>query len=737
MATFTNITPEWATGDIITKERLNNIQNRINQLGQFANGLNFISSTSANTSGSGTYIATTAYVDSKATDLNNKINSLDSSITNSSDIKTIDTLTQTDGKVTGITFKDIGKANNSTYGVVKVGTNLTSNDGIISLVASPSIAGNFTAGGTLSVTGTSTLTGAVTLQNNLSVTGTSTLTGAATLGSNLSVAGTSTLTGAVTLGNNLSIAGTATFNNTLTVTNNQATTLNGTLEVNKTTTLKDDLTHPLGYYTVTIGQETRRYNCPDKTFSGNYKNITLGAMSEGLEDETADILSRSSEITLSGASTTINTLTNTINGITTISNLMANKLIVGNNNNIISNNSLIVGINCEASGDSSFAHGYSAQAKGQFSIASGWDVQANGKYTIALGYMNERDTLFQEWQANTEYAVDDKVCRILADNIPYGYICIEAHTSTAEFESEYWADIPCTSNYALMFGNGYIENNIDYYKNILTLDWDGQLSSNILKAQKKLLITNIGSTESDIIELATTQATISSTPTVLRMLTANGDEYINGNLNASGLMIGQATTVNNTTVYSIAQFTSNEILLKKPLIMEDLSTFNYGIDLSSTTGRKVHLRLSESSDDLIFKLDISASTLLAYDFVTDVYGTIRSMETFIAKQDSVFGTENANSACNVQCTNKCTGTCTGTCTGSCTGQCGNNCKNACGGISMAGRPTTPDEDDIPHYSGSTTFFVPLTFKKSGEQDIELNYDNVQALLQLISQSGGE
>ena len=62
------ITEEWSTGDIISSSRLNGIQNTINNVIDFVNDINFIS-TSNSTSASGKQVATTQYVQQVADDL--------------------------------------------------------------------------------------------------------------------------------------------------------------------------------------------------------------------------------------------------------------------------------------------------------------------------------------------------------------------------------------------------------------------------------------------------------------------------------------------------------------------------------------------------------------------------------------------------------------------------------------------------------------------------------------------
>ena len=367
-----NYTPHgWVKGNVLTAELLNASENALKEVVDRVNGKTGEGNLDPSSS-----IATQQYVI-------NAINALDFDYENTDNLKTISTINQANGQIQSVTCQDIGKANGegneATFGIVKAGTNLSANNGILSVIDNPTFNTKIQVGTITSPTdqNASIFYTPATFNRSATFNSTSTFNNdittaankATTLGGTLTVTGTSTFNNTLTvngnyetsLGGALSVTGNSTLNGTLTVANNQSTTLNGTLEVKKATTFKDDLIHPLGYYTVTIGQETQRYNCPDKTFSGNYKNITLGAMSEGLEGETADILSRSSEIILAGASTTINTLTNIINGTTTISNLIATTatattltattLNVTNINNGItllkSNNSYFLGIDVD------------------------------------------------------------------------------------------------------------------------------------------------------------------------------------------------------------------------------------------------------------------------------------------------------------------------------------------------------------------------------------------------------
>lgn len=539
----------WSKGDVLTAEKLNNIENALNITVQKINGK--VKDSEGNT--------TSTLIDAEKlasiADIDEKINALDVATNTGTTIQTITSITEANGKIS-TQYSDIAKATSSSLGLIQVNTNknLTINEnGILGVNDSPQFKNLIiTDSQTTDTNDFSIIFGKGTFQA---------LTNSIQLGADLLVTPHENTqppeeSDLVPFMSQININGIASVSRDLTIdhdliVSNQArlqhVNVTGNLIVgnSSTTTIKGNFVHEM-YGTYQIQDSSIPYNCPDGTFTGSYKTITLGARALGSALYQEEILANSSEITLAGASTNINTSTNRITGVTTITNLIANRLSIGSNNTLY-DNSFIIGTNCEATGNMSIAHGTASQSKGICSIASGYHTLANGNYTIALGYLNEGDALFSEWLPNTTYTIGDKIL-VITGNIHRGYTCNTDHTSSTEFENSYWTELPYTSNYALMFGNGYVQDSMYHRQNILSLDWDGKLTSNIINAAQKITITNTNAQTGDNLEEIYASASPVDTPVLLRSLTAEGVENINGNIVATGSITGN-NIIANSTVY--------------------------------------------------------------------------------------------------------------------------------------------------------------------------------------------
>lgn len=139
-----------------------------------------------------------------------------------------------------------------------------------------------------------------------------------------------------------------------------------------------------------------------------------------------------------------------------------------------------------ATGTGSHAEGYSSYAMGDYSHAEGYSTArgnrshaegstvANGAYSHTIGHNNIPDTYsnWDEWTANTSYAVGDKVTRTITSGdttTVNGYICKIAN-SDSTFTAGNWTDCSGRMNYIEIVGNAMTYNT---YSNARTLDWDG------------------------------------------------------------------------------------------------------------------------------------------------------------------------------------------------------------------------------------------------------------------------
>lgn len=118
-----------------------------------------------------------------------------------------------------------------------------------------------------------------------------------------------------------------------------------------------------------------------------------------------------------------------------------------------------------AEGASTTANGVNSHAEGGGTIANGACSHAGGRSNIPDDYSS-----WDEWAANTSYAVGDKVKRTVTENnetTVTGYICKTANNDST-FTSSKW-DVDLYMNYAEIIGNG----STSVPSNARALDWDG------------------------------------------------------------------------------------------------------------------------------------------------------------------------------------------------------------------------------------------------------------------------
>lgn len=130
---------DWAKGDVITEAKLDKIENQLTILTNYAKGLALVSSDStygaivpsteiaSSAYNDNEHIPTTAYIN---TAINNAIQTLDVNEVTASNIQTIASVQETDGKIT-LTTQDIALATTASVGLVQVGDNLAIENGII------------------------------------------------------------------------------------------------------------------------------------------------------------------------------------------------------------------------------------------------------------------------------------------------------------------------------------------------------------------------------------------------------------------------------------------------------------------------------------------------------------------------------------------------------------------------------------------------------------------------------
>ena len=319
-----NYTPtHWNKGDVLTAEKLNNIENVLDSVVQKVNG------GTKDSNGNIIELDPSEQIASRA-DVATAINDLSTENQSGTTIQTITNIKETQGKIIA-TYSDIAKATSSNLGLVSINTeNLTINEnGLLGIKDSPNFSGNLEIG-----------TAPENNNYNLQTANT------ANFNANLVINGITNVNNTfnITSGNNANFGGTLTVSDTFTANskgtfNNGLEVASGDFNVKSTATLSNDFHHRSNGYKVTRGQETIYYQYPHHNFYGHYKNIYLGSVDE----RNAPIYEGSSNIILQGDSTEIRTSNNDIQGITNISNLYINKTIT----NDITNYSAILGVNSE------------------------------------------------------------------------------------------------------------------------------------------------------------------------------------------------------------------------------------------------------------------------------------------------------------------------------------------------------------------------------------------------------
>ena len=136
----------------------------------------------------------------------------------------------------------------------------------------------------------------------------------------------------------------------------------------------------------------------------------------------------------------------------------------GNNVTASGYYSFTEGSNTSATGQYSHAAGHNTKAEGDRSYAEGFYTKANLTQMHAAGRFNVDGTLYPVWEANTTYAVGDKVSRV-----NMGFICAVANTDSS-WVDDHWDSLPSNGDTAFVVGNGISEV---AKSNAFKLDWDG------------------------------------------------------------------------------------------------------------------------------------------------------------------------------------------------------------------------------------------------------------------------
>ena len=131
------------------------------------------------------------------------------------------------------------------------------------------------------------------------------------------------------------------------------------------------------------------------------------------------------------------------------------------------------GLAALASGEASHAEGKATKAQGNYSHTEGDTTIAVGSFSHVSGTYNVEDSYanWNEWTANTDYRVGDKVKRTTISNNTTtikGYIC-KYENNDSIFTSSHWRHLEGQMNFAEIVGNGYFESRT----NARALDWDG------------------------------------------------------------------------------------------------------------------------------------------------------------------------------------------------------------------------------------------------------------------------
>ena len=390
----------WSKGNVLTAEKLNASENALKAVIERVNG----KTTEGNLEPSES-LATKA-------DITTEINKLDFDFTNDSNLQTISTLSQANGKIVEVTCQEIAKANGSgneaTLGVVKAGTNLSANNGTLSVIDNPNFASNLTVNGTSTLNSTVTITNTNSLENALEVTGKSIFSGRTQIGTITDVQGSST-----TVGNDLIVLYSKNIqfgiSNNVPANNNAVTNFYGTTNINGILNIgKATVDNEITTYTGTV-----TFNANDTTIHGN---TTIDSLTATLVGDTTIGAAASNNI-LHGTTTIDNLIVGTAttnNGTTTYSGTaifnVGDVTLHGNilldtwysrltvyNINIGSttarqntfasgvDRTLIVGMDNTASQGNSIIYGIGNTVAGINSMAGGRDCYVNGIDAFALG----------------------------------------------------------------------------------------------------------------------------------------------------------------------------------------------------------------------------------------------------------------------------------------------------------------------------------------------------------------
>ena len=390
----------WSKGNVLTAEKLNASENALKAVVDKVNG----KTTEGNLEPSES-LATKA-------DITTEINKLDFDFTNNNNLQTLSTLSQANGKIVEVTCQEIGKANGSgneaTFGIIKAGTNLSANNGTLSVIDNPNFAGNLTVSGTSTLNSTVAITNTNSLENALEVTGKSIFSGRTQIGTITDVQGSS-----ATVGNDLIVIYSKNIQfgipNNVPANNNAVTNFYGTTNINGILNIgKATVDNEITTYTGTV-----TFNANNTTIHGN---TTIDALTATLIGDTTIGTTASNNI-LHGTTTIDNLIVGTAttsNGKTTYSGTatfnVPQVVLHGNilldtyysrltvyNINIGSttarqntfasgvDRTLIVGMDNTASQGDSIIYGIGNTVAGINSMAGGRDCHVNGIDAFALG----------------------------------------------------------------------------------------------------------------------------------------------------------------------------------------------------------------------------------------------------------------------------------------------------------------------------------------------------------------
>ena len=233
-----NYTPtHWNKGDVLTAEKLNNIENVLDSVVQKVNG------GTKDSNGNIIELDPSEQIASRA-DITTAINDLSTENQSGTTIQTITNIKETQGKIIA-TYSDIAKATSSNLGLVSINTeNLTINEnGLLGIKDSPNFSGNLEIG-----------TAPENNNYNLQTANT------ANFNANLIINGITNVNNTfnITSGNNANFGGTLTVSDTFTANskgtfNNGLEVASGDFNVKSTATLSNDFHHRSNGYKVTMG----------------------------------------------------------------------------------------------------------------------------------------------------------------------------------------------------------------------------------------------------------------------------------------------------------------------------------------------------------------------------------------------------------------------------------------------------------------------------------------------------